>query len=63
MPENTNTTEYNYERMANWLFGRAKIYTSVTDLTEENVINEVNTAIGFHVKNLMEEEYLYWYRR
>lgn len=63
MPENTNTTEYNYERIANWLFGRAKIYTSVTDLTEENVINEVNTAIGFHVKNLMEEEYLYWYRR
>ena len=45
------------------LFGRRVIYTPVEDLTEENVIDEVNSALCYHVKNMNEEERLYWYRR
>lgn len=45
------------------LFGRRTIYASSDDITPENVIYEVNTALTFHVQNLLEEEYLYWYRR
>lgn len=45
------------------LFGRRNIYTSVSRLTPENVIDEVNKALAVHYMNLAEEEYLYWYRR
>lgn len=45
------------------LFGRRVIYTPVEDLTEENVIDEVNSALVYHVQNMCEEERLYWYRR
>ena len=45
------------------LTGRRDIYTAVTELTADNVIEEVNNAIAYHLENLAEEEYLYWYRR
>lgn len=45
------------------LFGRRTIYTSTKNLTEENIITEVNRALSYHFMNLSEEEYLYWYRR
>lgn len=45
------------------LFGRRVIYTPVDDLTEENVIAEVNSALVYHITNMTEEERLYWYRR
>ena len=45
------------------LFGRRKIYTVVTDVTRENVIEEVNRALGYHMMNVAEMNYLYWYRR
>ena len=45
------------------LFGRRTIYTSVEELTADNVVAELNTALPFHVQNLTEEEYLYWFRR
>lgn len=45
------------------LFGRRVIYTPVEDLTEENIIDEVNSALTFHIMNMTEEERLYWYRR
>ena len=44
-------------------FGRRKIYTTVDEITEENVITELNGALGPHFLNMAEEEYLYWYRR
>ena len=46
-----------------FLHGRRKIFTSYPDLTEENVVEELNKALDFHYQNLLEEDYLYWYRR
>ena len=54
-PEKANVT--------NLLFGRRDIYTAVEDLDEKNVISEVNSALVYHLLNVQEEEYLYWYRR
>ena len=45
------------------LFGRRTIFSSVDELTEENVIPEVNSALSIHIQNMLEEERLYWYRR
>ena len=45
------------------LFGRRKIYTALEEITEENVIIEINRALGFHMMNVQEMNYLYWYRR
>ena len=58
-----NPNNNDYAVMAVPLFGRRDIYTSVEELTSENVLEEVNTALAWHMKNVMEEEYLYWYRR
>ena len=44
------------------LYGRRKIYTT-EEPTEENIISLVNDAVAWHLLNLEEEEYLYWYRR
>ena len=44
------------------LYGRRKIYTT-EEPTEKNIINLVNDAVAWHLLNLEEEEYLYWYRR
>lgn len=45
------------------LFGRSVVYTPEDEITDENVIRVVNTALYVHAKNMREEEYLYWYRR
>ena len=45
------------------LFGRDKIYTALEEITRDNVIEAVNYALGFHMKNVQEMNYLYWYRR
>lgn len=45
------------------LFGRRKIYTPTEEITKDNVLEEVNTALTVHVLNMMEMEFLYWYRR
>ena len=47
----------------NDLYGRLDIYATTEDITEENVIEETNSALVFHVKNMLQEEFLYWYRR
>jgi len=47
----------------NDLFGRLDIYSPFEDLTEENVVEELNSALVYHIKNLLQEEFLYWYRR
>ena len=46
-----------------YLCGRLDIYSSVDEINENTVINEVNSAIVYHNTNLISEEYLYWYRR
>ena len=45
------------------LFGRLDIYTTADEITEENVVSEVTTALQYHFTNVLAEEYLYWYRR
>ena len=45
------------------LCGRRDIYTTTETLTAENVIDEVNSALTWHLMNVAEEDYLYWYRR
>ena len=60
----SNTVQDNAKTVLNgFLFGRRDIYTAVDDLDETNVLDEVNSALVFHLQNVWEEEYLYWYRR
>ena len=47
----------------NDLFGRLDIYSTFDEITEENLVAELNSALVFHVKNMLEEEYLYWHTR
>lgn len=59
MADETNVNEI----ITTDLFGRRTIFTSVSDLTPENVISEVNSALVIHLQNMCEEEKLYWFRR
>lgn len=45
------------------LFGRRKIFTSAEEITRDNVIEIVNEVISVHTLNMLEMDYLYWYRR
>ena len=47
----------------NDMFGRLDIYASYDDINEGNLIAEVNEALVYHVRNMLEEEFLYWYTR
>ena len=47
----------------NDLYGRLDIYSTYDDINAENLVPELNSALVFHVKNLIEEDYLYWYTR
>ena len=47
----------------NDMFGRLDIYASFDDITEDNIINELNSAIVYHIRNMIQEEFLYWYTR
>jgi SPP1 family phage portal protein len=47
----------------NDLFGRLDIYASFDDINGENIVNELNSALCYHIENLFQEEFLYWYRR
>ena len=47
----------------NDMFGRLDIYATDDNITEENLISELNSALSFHVLNMLQEEFLYWYRR
>ena len=47
----------------NDMFGRLDIYASFDEITPDNIINELNSAIVYHIKNMIQEEFLYWYTR
>ena len=47
----------------NDMYGRLDIYSTVGEITSENVMSEVNSALVFHNKNLLQEDFLYWYTR
>ena len=60
---NTTTENTNGSVIRNDLFGRLDIYATTDYITAENVISEVNSALTYHVMNLLQEDFLYWYRR
>lgn len=45
------------------MFGRLDIYASYDDINEGNLIAELNSALVYHVDNMLQEEFLYWYTR
>ena len=47
----------------NDMFGRLDIYSTYDEITEENILEEVNSAMVYHVQNMLQEEFLYWYTR
>ena len=49
--------------ITNTMFGRLDIYASFDEITPDNVVSELNTALVYHVQNLLQENFLYWYRR
>ena len=63
MADETNTQETIKSIPRILLCGRRDILSAVDEITEDNVIAEVNSALVYHLQNISEEEYLYWYRR
>ena len=47
----------------NDMFGRLDIYSTYDEIHEDNVKEELNSAIAFHNQNMLQEDYLYWYTR
>lgn len=47
----------------NDLYGRLDIYASFDEITEDNIVSELNSALMYHIMNMLQEEFLYWYRR
>ena len=45
------------------MFGRLDIYSTFDDVTADGLISELNSALVYHVQNMLQEEFLYWYRR
>ena len=45
------------------LCGRRKIFTTSDEITADNVVSVLNLVLSYHIQNLLQEEYLYWYRR
>lgn len=61
MAENQTNAKTEYGQIP--LLGRRDIFTSKRDLTADDVVSEINTALAIHMTNMLEEDYLYWYRR
>lgn len=58
-----NVSKY-YDGSANLsLFGRRTIYASFDDINRDNLIDVLNESLSLHMRNLLEEDLLYWYRR
>lgn len=44
------------------LYGRSRIYLE-QKISDENVVSVINELLSLHLKNAIDENYLYWYRR
>lgn len=44
-------------------FGRRQIFSSTEDITRDNIVPLLNEMLAVHCLNMLEEEYLYYYRR
>ena len=47
----------------NDMYGRLDIYASYDEITEDNIVAELNSALIYHIQNMFQEEFLYWYTR
>ena len=47
----------------NDMYGRLDIYSTFDDIDEQSLVGELNSALVYHIKNMLQEEFLYWYRR
>ena len=47
----------------NDMYGRLDIYSTFDDITADNLVSELNSALVYHIKNMLQEEFLYWYAR
>ena len=47
----------------NDMYGRLDIYSSFDNINADNIIDELNSAMVYHIKNMLQEEFLYWYTR
>lgn len=47
----------------NDMYGRLDIYSPLEEINAENVKEELNSAMVYHIQNMLQEEFLYWYRR
>ena len=45
------------------MYGRLDIYSTFDEITEENLVAELNSALVYHIQNMLQEEFLYWYAR
>ena len=45
------------------MFGRLDIYSTYDEITAENLVDELNSALVYHIQNMLQEEFLYWYAR
>ena len=47
----------------NDMFGRLDIYSPFDEIPKEELVEELNSALVYHIKNMLQEEFLYWYTR
>ena len=47
----------------NDMYGRLDIYSTFDGIDESNVLIELNSALIYHIRNMLQEEFLYWYSR
>ena len=59
MDENNNKSPV----VRNDMFGRLDIYSTYDDIAEDRLVAELNSALVYHIKNMLQEEFLYWYTR
>lgn len=45
------------------MFGRLDIYSTYDEITADNLVDELNSALVYHIQNMLQEEFLYWYTR
>ena len=45
------------------MFGRLDIYSTYDDIDGDRLVAELNSALVYHIKNMLQEEFLYWYTR
>ena len=45
------------------MFGRLDIYSPFDEIPEDALVEELNSALVYHIKNMLQEEFLYWYTR